>query len=136
MGAAEFKQGDVLLSLNDNGIIAALTYAPDLPLYKLTSCGADPLGSLSQATRKALQIQERSIDDLIGEIPQYNPDPDSDYIRIWYISTIAPVSPACEIAASDEIINSDKYRVELIQLLADTEYAKAGVYLITSKEIY
>jgi len=129
-----FSDGDIIISLNDNGIIAAMTYAPELPLYKLTSCGADPLGSLSQATRDALEIQEQDIENLIGQVYDYNAS--KNYSRVWFISTVAPISPACEIEAANAIINSDSYRVELINELADTEYMQAGIYLITSEEIY
>lgn len=130
-----FNNGDVIVSLNDNGIIAAMTYAPELPLYKLESCGTESLGSLSQATRAALQVQEADPDYLINQIRPYNPK--VQYTRIWFISTIAPVSPPCEIEAAQDLINNtDQYRVKLIRTLADTEYAQAGIYLITSKEVY
>lgn len=130
----DFRNGDVIVSLNDNGIIAVMTYGNNMPLYKLTSCGAEPLGSLSIGTRRALGVKEISIDDLISQLYLYKPT--ASYSRVWFISTVAPVSPACEIANADEIINNDRYNVILIKELANTEYTQAGVYLITSKEIY
>jgi len=141
----EYRQGDVILALNDNGIIALMTYAPELPLYKMTGCGADPLGSLSQGTRAALEVKESEPDLLIGKGIYYDiPDDvgyssysmDTEYNRIWFVSTIAPISPKCEIDTAAKLINSQDYNAELIKELAATEYAQAGIYLITSKEIY
>ena len=127
------ENGDVVLSLNDNGIIAMKTYAPGIPLFKLEGCGAEPLGSLSPATRTAIGIEERSIDQLIpGNAGIW--EPLQVYNRIYFISTIAPVSPACEIAVANEIISGGN--VTLIQELANDEYAQAGIYLITTGEIY
>jgi len=130
----EFKQGDVILSLNDNGIIAVKTYADQLPLFKLEGCGEEALGSLSYESRAALDIQEISIEELIGTLYSYNRK--TIYTRIWFISTVAPVSPQCEIDAAEHIINSGKYRVKIIKELANNTYTQAGIYLITSKEIY
>jgi len=125
----QFREGDIVLSLNDNGIIAAETYAPELPLYKLESCGAEALGSLSQETREALQVQEADPDALIN-------NPWKEYTRIWFISTVAPVSPECEIEAAEEITTDPGKHIKLVKILADTEYTQAGIYLITSKETY
>lgn len=128
----QFVNGDVIVALNDNGVIAAMTYAPELPLYKLEGCGADPLGSLSPATREALGVEEKSIDDLLANKIL----PKKSYVRVIFISTIAPVSPPCEIALADQLINGGRYRVKQLLQLADNEYAQAGVYMITSKEVY
>lgn len=130
----KYENGDVIVSLNDNGIIAVMTYGQDLPLYKLEGCGQDAPGSLSPGTREALQVQEKGIDELINTMYDYNPK--IKYSRIWFISTLAPLSPACEIAAAAEILEGGKYRVKLIRELSNTEYTQAGIYLIASKEIY
>lgn len=134
----QFENGDVVLSLNDNGIIAVLTYAPDLPLYKLTGCGAEPLGSLSATTRQALGIEERTLDQLI---PNNNKTEDTGrkpaeqpYTRVYFISTVAPISPACEVALAEDLINQD--HVILIKELANDIYTQAGVYLISSQVKY
>ncbi len=110
-----YRPGDIVLALNDNGVVAVSVYAPALKLYKLPSCGQEALGSLSPAARKGMGIVERSIDSLDGH-------------RIWFISTIAPVSSNCEVKTSEHII--DYYDAELFKKLADSEYKEAGVYLI------
>lgn len=130
---SQMENGDVVLSLNDNGIIAVKTYAPDLPLYKLTGCGEEPLGSLSPRTREAIGVEERTIDQLIPNNTS-PPDPLQTYTRIYFISTVAPISPACEIALAEGIINGPQ--VILIRELANDIYTQAGVYLITAQGKY
>lgn len=127
----QFKNGDVILSLNDNGVIAVMTYGADLPMYKLTNCGQESLGSLSKTTRKALGVEERTIDQLL---PGVALDALQIYTRVWYISTVSPVSPPCELAAANAIIAMPTAR--LIESLHDDEYTQAGVYLITPEDYY
>jgi len=121
----KYEQGDVILSLNDNGVIAVLTYGTNLPMYKLTSCGEEPLGALGEITRSAIGVKERRLNQLI---------PSAEYTRVWFISTVAPISPACEIAAANKLINMPTAR--LIESLQDDEYTQAGIYLITPEDTY
>jgi len=129
---SRIEKGDVILALNDNGIIAMKTYAPGVPVYKLVGCGEEPLGGLSGQTRQAIGVEERAIGELIPEvpgIPNAGPSiPLQKYVRIYFISTIAPVSPQCEIDQANAIINRDG--VVLLESLSNTEYAQAGVYMI------
>lgn len=111
----QWQEGDAILSLNDNGVIAVNTYAPGYPYFKVPSCGQDALGSLSPHTRQAIGAVEKDIAEI-----------DAD--RIWYISTIAPVSPLCEEQETKRII--EDYDAVLVEKLADSEYREAGVYLI------
>ena len=130
-----FQEGDVILALNDNGIIAMSTYAPGYPLYKLEGCGEEAFGSLSPSTREAIGIQERSMDQLI---PSYENagiyEALQVYSRVFFISTIAPVSPQCEIDQANKIISGSN--VLLIKELSNDEYSQAGVYLISREDIY
>jgi len=127
------EAGDVLLALNDNGITAAMTYAPELDLYKLAGCGQEALGSLSVATREALGVEDRTLNQLIpiDGVDLYNRRP---YSRVWFISTVSPVSPQCEIDLANSIINLPGSRL-MIDLKHD-EYMQAGVYLIAPPHIY
>lgn len=129
--AAQVYQGDALLALNDNGVIAAMTYAPDLDLYKLTSCGQEAWGSLSPATRDAMGVKYRTPEQLLkGFAGPYNTV--QPYTRLFFISTIAPISPQCEIDQANEIINYPG--VIQIENLHDDQYSQAGVYLIPSQD--
>jgi len=132
--ASQIENGDTILSLNDNGVIAVKTYAPNLPLYKLTGCGQEPLGSLSPLSRAALDVRERNLGQLLRGYPALQHEQLAQpYIRIWFISTVAPVSPQCEIDAANSIINGDpNLRVRLIKELTNTEFSQAGIYLITA----
>jgi len=129
---SRMEKGDVILALNDNGIIAMKTYAPGVPVYKLVGCGEEPLGGLSEQTRQAIGVEERAVGELIPEvpgIPNAGPSiPLQKYVRIYFISTIAPVSPQCEIDQANAIISREG--VVLLESLSNTEYAQAGVYLI------
>mgnify|MGYP006274881183 CR=1 FL=1 len=113
--AGEYQPGDAVLALNDNGVVAISVYQPTFELYKVPSCGEESLGSLSPATRKGMGIVEKHVEDLDNE-------------RIWFISTIAPVSSWCELETSKQII--EQYDAELYQSLEKSEYVNAGVYLI------
>ena len=110
-----WQEGDVILSLNDNGVVAVNTYAEDYPYYKVRPCGQEALGSLSPVTRAALGVRERNVEEL-----------DAD--RIWFISTIAPVSTECEVQTSERIIK--EHDAVLVNRLAESEMRDAGVYLI------
>lgn len=129
---SSYKSGDVVVALNDNGIVAAMTYAPDLEVYKLTGCGQEPLGSLSPATRQALGVTEKNVEDLLPI--DNNLSYQQQYNRIWFISTLAPVSPQCEIDLANNIINMPGSR-QVINMHND-EYTQAGVYLIFAKGKY
>lgn len=113
--AGEYQRGDAVLALNDNGVVAISVYQPSFELYKVPSCGEESLGSLSPATREGMGIVEKQVGDLDNE-------------RIWFISTIAPVSSQCELETSKHII--EQYDAELFQRLEKSEYVNAGVYLI------
>lgn len=110
-----WQEGDVILALNDNGVVALNTYGEDLPYYKVPSCGQESLGSLSPKTRAALGVVEKPPEAL-------------EQRRVWFISTVAPVSSKCEVERSREIIR--KYDAVLVNELADNEYLEAGVYLL------
>jgi len=109
------RPGDAVAVLNDNGYVALKTYAPQMEVYKLPSCEREALGSLSPATRRSLGVIEKDIREIKAG-------------RIWYISTIAPVSTKCETELTEGVI--ENYDAKLIEALADNEYNKAGVYLI------
>jgi len=113
--AGDYQPGDAVLALNDNGVVAISVYQPTLELYKVPSCGEESLGSLSPATREDMGVVEKQIKDLDNE-------------RIWFISTIAPVSTQCELETSRNII--EQYDAELYKSLEKSEYVNAGVYLI------
>ena len=113
----DWQAGDVIWSLNDNGLVAARTYAADYPTYLVPSCGEEALGALSPSTRAALGVEARDRDALGAN-------------RIWYISTVSPVSSACEVATANRIIED----AELVESLADTEYHAAGVYLVQGNQ--
>jgi len=110
-----WQEGDVILALNDNGVVALNTYGADLPYYKVPSCGQESLGSLSPKTRAALGVVEKH-PAALGEH------------RVWFISTVAPVSSKCEVERSREIIQN--FDAVLVNELADNEYLEAGVYLL------
>jgi len=137
----QMENGDVVLSLNDNGVIAMKTYAPDMPMYKLKGCGAEPLGSLSPYTRNAIGVEEKTIDELLPTknklIPSIAgpvlPLHTTTYNRVFFLSTVAPVSPACEIEMANAIIAGENTRL-LIEL-SETEYTQAGVYIVAG-DIY
>ena len=123
----QLDRGDIVVALNDNGVIAMKTYAPDTKMYKLKGCGAEPWGSLSQATRTAIGVEERSLDQLIP-INAGKWEPLQVYSRVFFISTVAPISPECEVNTANEIISWDNTR--LIIELANDEYAQAGIYIV------
>jgi len=110
-----WQQGDVILALNDNGVMAANTYAEGFPYFKVPPCGTESLGSLSPKTRQAMGVIEKDISEIEAD-------------RIWYISTVAPVSSQCEVEETRRIIRD--YDAVLVNQLADSEYREAGVYLI------
>lgn len=111
----EYEAGDAVLALNDNGVIAMKTYAPQLEVYKMTGCGEEALGSLAPGVRAALGIREREAWQL-----QAN--------RVIYISTLAPVSSKCEAEADAELLGAYPKK-QLIELSND-EYTTAGVYML------
>jgi hypothetical protein len=111
----QWQEGDAILALNDNGVVAVNTYAPGYRYYKVPPCGQESYGSLSSHTRQAIGVIEEDIENIEAD-------------RIWYISTVAPVSPLCEEQETIRII--EEYEAELIEVLADSEYREAGVYLI------
>lgn len=127
------ENGDAIVALNDNGVIAMKTYAPGVPMYKLIGCGEEPLGSLSAKTRKAIGVEERRIEQLLP-LSAGNDEPLQVYTRIYFISTVSPISPECEVEVANDIISWDNVR--LIHELANSEFTQAGVYLITTREKY
>jgi hypothetical protein len=110
-----YEPGDAVLALNDNGIIAIRTYAPQLDLYKVTSCGTEALGSLPPGTREALGVKEREAWQLRSR-------------RIIYISTVAPVSSKCEVEVDAAILEA--YEKDQLVQLSNDEYTSAGVYML------
>jgi len=123
----QLHDGDIVVALNDNGVIAMKTYAPNTKMYKLKGCGAEPWGSLSPGTRTAIGIEERSLDQLIP-LSAGKWEPLQIYSRVFFISTVAPISPECEIDMANEIIALDNTR--LIHELVNDEYAQAGIYIV------
>lgn len=112
---SQWREGDAILALNDNGVVAVNTYAPGYRYYKVPCCGQESFGSLSPHTRSAIGVIEKDIEEIEAE-------------RIWYISTVAPVSPLCEEQETKRIIKD--YEARLTETLADSDYREAGVYLI------
>jgi uncharacterized membrane protein len=110
-----WQQGDVVYHINDGSAVGWGLYAPDMPQYKMPSCGQRTLGELTQTTRDAIGWRVKSIDEL-------------DYTRAFVVWANGPTSSVCEARIGNDLTKG----AEEIYF-KESQFVRDGVWLISLK---
>ena len=111
-----WRDGDLVVHLNDSTAIGWRLYAADLRQVKLADCEISPLGELSDLSRWGVGIQDARLDQIMAGAD-----------RLWIVWGLSPVTPECERQAGLALLQSSLARP--VVLIQNDAYVSGGVWI-------
>ena len=118
---AHWQPGDLIVHTGDGSMVNILPYAADLPQVRIIDCES-AIGSLSDQTRKALGVEQITIDELANRVI-------ADKGRAWFFAQQTPLDPPCLKDQLWPVIGDTKPTF----VIDDNEYISSGVWLLEGK---
>lgn len=110
----EYREGDVVMHLNDGTAVMLMALTPGLPQIELKTSCHPPVGALSDATRAELGIKQYSMEEALAK-----------YQRVWFVAGIGSTSYKCE---EDYFRNLSAWGEQKFQG-EQSKYMTSGVWL-------
>lgn len=108
-----WQDGDVIYHADDGSLVNFMPYSADLTQYKMPDCAEPVLGSLSDATRTALEVQIADLESI-------------RHTRAWVLApTRSPLHPDCYYEQIKPLT-----RGGAVIVVDDNDYIQSGLWLV------